>query len=296
MAWIESHQELRDHPKTKRAARMLGIGIPQMVGHLQFLWWWSVDYAEDGDLSRFDEYDVADAAGWEGDADAFVRALIECGPSDSHGFLNDDWTLHDWGDYAGKLVAQREANRKRQRRFRDKHATNKEETRTTAARNAHVTRDKRVSHRATLQNPTEQDRTEEGECEGEACTAPNGTESAASQPEIPEITDISPVERFVVDCVQAVRGAATIPDHEIVEHFRHNLTIRGSPVSEMTIRREFTKFRDFHQPKRANQPKNGRWRGWKNAMTNWVGRIPDEPEPEIDRLTALYGPEYGVDE
>ena len=34
MAWIEAHQELRNHPKTKKAARLLGISRPQMIGHL----------------------------------------------------------------------------------------------------------------------------------------------------------------------------------------------------------------------------------------------------------------------
>ena len=87
MAWIESNQELARHPKAIKAARVLGISVPALVGHLHFLWWWCLEYAQNGDLSRFDVSDIADAAGWEGDAGKFVMALINCGPGDSIGFL-----------------------------------------------------------------------------------------------------------------------------------------------------------------------------------------------------------------
>jgi hypothetical protein len=43
MAWIKSHEELAQHAKTKKAARMLGIGIPQLIGHLNLLWWWTMN-------------------------------------------------------------------------------------------------------------------------------------------------------------------------------------------------------------------------------------------------------------
>ena len=53
MAWIESHQELANHPKTKRFKRALGISTPQAIGHLHLLWWWALDYAQDGSLAAF---------------------------------------------------------------------------------------------------------------------------------------------------------------------------------------------------------------------------------------------------
>lgn len=119
MAWLESHQELRDHPKTKRAARLLGVGIPQMVGHLHCLWWWALDYAPDGDLANYDAFDIADAAMWEGEAEAFVTALMECGPGGACGFLTADRQLHDWDDYGGKLFARRDKDRRRHALYRD---------------------------------------------------------------------------------------------------------------------------------------------------------------------------------
>ena len=102
MAWIPSHQELRSHPKTKKAARKAGCSLPQMIGHLHMLWWWSMDHAPDGDLSKFDAEDLADAVEWDADPDVFVAALISCGPADGHGFIRDDWQLHDWDEYGGK--------------------------------------------------------------------------------------------------------------------------------------------------------------------------------------------------
>ena len=87
MAWSESHQELRDHPKTKRMARRLGISVPAAIGHLHCLWWWAMDYAPDGDISDYDAEDIADAAMWDGDAEQFLQALIDCGPGASHGFI-----------------------------------------------------------------------------------------------------------------------------------------------------------------------------------------------------------------
>lgn len=105
MAWLQSHQQLREHPKTKRAARTLGVSIPTMVGHLHLLWWWALDHALDGDLSRFDADDLADAAGWDGDPDLLVSALVECGPKGTAGFcdrIGGALVLHDWDEYGGK--------------------------------------------------------------------------------------------------------------------------------------------------------------------------------------------------
>lgn len=117
MAWIESHQELGRHPKTKRLARLLGVSVPTAVGHLHFLWWWALDYAEDGCLYRYDSVDIADAAMWEEDPQSFVDALVESGflePSE------DGLRIHDWWQYAGRLVERRrkDADRKRTQRGR----------------------------------------------------------------------------------------------------------------------------------------------------------------------------------
>lgn len=120
VAWIESHQELKDHPKTLKLAALLNLNRAQVVGHLHLLWWWAMSYAEDGNVQRYDVTDLAIAAGWEGDPDKFVNALKECGPGGTSGFLDDDDWLHDWDQYGGKLLAKRraDADRKREQRAR----------------------------------------------------------------------------------------------------------------------------------------------------------------------------------
>lgn len=90
MAWIESHDDLATHPKTRRAARALGISIPTMMGHLHLLWHWCLKYADDGNLSGYDHADIADAMMWDGDPDELADALVNCGPGDRHGFLERD--------------------------------------------------------------------------------------------------------------------------------------------------------------------------------------------------------------
>lgn len=130
MAWIESHQELKRHPKTKRFAKSMNISIPTAIGHLHCLWWWCLDYAENGDLSGFEREEIAEAAMYEGDGpEYFVLSLVNAGFIDQD---EDDHSLslHDWEDYAGRLIHQREIQRakrdadaERQRRHRSKKNT-----------------------------------------------------------------------------------------------------------------------------------------------------------------------------
>lgn len=133
MAWIESHQTVWEHAKTRKAARRLGIPAVQLVGHLHALWHWAIDHAEDGNLSKYDTEDIAIAARWDGDPDEFVDALTHCGPGDSAGFLErggaygdpgdslvGELVLHDWWDYAGKLIDRRRKDRERKAARRSK--------------------------------------------------------------------------------------------------------------------------------------------------------------------------------
>lgn len=117
MAWIESHQELRGHPKTKRLARSLSISLAEAVGHLHFLWWWSLDYAQDGVLTDYEDWEIADAAGYEGDPAAFQAAMVAAGFLDE---TDGALVIHDWTDYGGKSMRQREQARKRTQRRREK--------------------------------------------------------------------------------------------------------------------------------------------------------------------------------
>ncbi len=108
MAWIESHQSLPNHPKTLRLADLLGVSIPQAIGHLHLLWYWATDYAEDGD--------IADGASilyricqWNGDNEVLKEALT------TSGFLDEGRYIHNWAIYIGKLIERRAKDRDRKR-------------------------------------------------------------------------------------------------------------------------------------------------------------------------------------
>jgi len=157
MAWIESHQELARHPKTKKLSRRLGISVPAAIGHLHMLWWWALDYAQDGDLSVFEAEDIADAMEWPSEsAEVLLNALLESEFIDS----GDGLFLHDWFDYAGRLVEQREKNRERKRKSRSV-SSNKANGHTPVTRPSRgQVEDNSGGHGATVPNQTIPNHTE----------------------------------------------------------------------------------------------------------------------------------------
>lgn len=173
MAWIESHQELADHPKTKRLMRLLALDRYAVIGCLHVLWYWALDYADDGNLDGFSDEDIADGIGWERDAKELVAALIAAG------FIDADRTIHDWDDFAGRYVAKRQANAERMRAARA--AESAPQPSPNGTRAAHVQRTSsaramavQACTGATVPNSTGEDSTEPESTEEdtEACAAP----------------------------------------------------------------------------------------------------------------------------
>jgi hypothetical protein len=145
MAWIESHDELPTHPKTRKAARKLGVGAPQVIGHLHVLWYWCLTHRPDGRLDGMDSDDVADAAGWPDEGETFVKAMV------TSGWLDDDngtLAVHDWWDGAGKTIRRRKFATERQRRARDTSDSDEQVTEESHGSHADVTRDTQTSHGA----------------------------------------------------------------------------------------------------------------------------------------------------
>lgn len=112
MAWIESHQTLGRHPKLMRLAGKLRIHRAQAIGHLQYLWWWALDYAPTGDISALAPAEISAASEWQGEPSLFQKSLIECG------WLDSDGHIHDWMEYAGRLVEERKRDAERKRMSR----------------------------------------------------------------------------------------------------------------------------------------------------------------------------------
>lgn len=174
MAWIESHDTLARHPKTLRAARLAGVAVPQIIGHLHLLWWFALDYAGDGDLSAYEAADLEDAMMWSGEGGALVAALCNAGVRGAPGFLEavtrssasrDNaepyYLIHDWHHYAGRLIEKREANAERNRQYRANKAKKQppeqgKRARDTAERTASASRDaqRAAARRATRPNQT----------------------------------------------------------------------------------------------------------------------------------------------
>ena len=112
MAWVESHQELWRHPKTKKLARLLGVSVPTAVGHLHGLWYWALDFADAGAVGQFDAEEIADAVMWDGEPQKLVEALEKSGFLDRN---EEGVFIHDWRDYAGHFAQMREVKREQAR-------------------------------------------------------------------------------------------------------------------------------------------------------------------------------------
>ena len=86
----------RNHRKRKRLVRELGKGAEV---YLIDLWITVAIDCPEGVLIGWDEIDIADAAGWEGDPDIFVSALINTIWLEKN---NDgDYAIHDWCEHQG---------------------------------------------------------------------------------------------------------------------------------------------------------------------------------------------------
>ena len=106
MAWIQIHQQLKDHRKVLAAADELDIEPAHMLGLLISFWLWAIDNAPDGSLAGISDRMIARAAQWDKDPEEFVAALTSASLLD----VTEDGVLeiHDWSEYTGKLIEQRE--------------------------------------------------------------------------------------------------------------------------------------------------------------------------------------------
>lgn len=108
--WIKLHTELIDHPKLHRFTALIGVERTTAIGHLNCLWIFTLRYAwRDANLERFGDIAIAKGCLWNGDPKLFIESL------QTSGFL-DGYIVHDWHDYAGKLVSDRLYNETKRRK------------------------------------------------------------------------------------------------------------------------------------------------------------------------------------
>ncbi len=195
MSWIKSYDTLRQHPKTLRLARLLGVNVRETIGLLHCLWWWCMDYAPDGDLSRYDPDEIAAAVDWP-NGEQLVGAL------QSSGFL-DCMQLHDWCDYGGKLYSTRSADSERVRQHRagkedtpDETTESEDVRRTSAGHNADVRRTYGVRNAdvrrtsAPREDKIREDKNTEEESTPESMSA-SQKQPESDPPDIPDIPEQS---------------------------------------------------------------------------------------------------------
>lgn len=100
MAWIELHTSLRNHPKVIMLSLEMEQSKVQVIGYLICLWTWALEYAEDGDLSRYSPELIESACEWKGASGALYAKLL-------HKFIDQDNFIHDWLEYAGKYLTSK---------------------------------------------------------------------------------------------------------------------------------------------------------------------------------------------
>ena len=90
------------HPKTKELAFTLGVPLPHVIGLLELMWFFVGQQTPQGNIGKWSNAVIAAEAGWQGDPDQFISALISVGFLDE----NEDHRLliHDWSDHAPNWV------------------------------------------------------------------------------------------------------------------------------------------------------------------------------------------------
>lgn len=116
VAWIALHQAVWTHRKTYALAERLGLSETYAGAHIIRLWTWALDNATDDGGIGTSARVIAKAADWTGSAEEFLSALVACGWLDQVG---DALAIHDWDEYAGKLVDRRRQDAERKRRSRE---------------------------------------------------------------------------------------------------------------------------------------------------------------------------------
>lgn len=91
-----------DHRKVRALGRILRIHPMQAAGHVLALWCRVMKECPSGDIRAWDAHDIADAAKWDGDAEALVEALR----SREIRFL-ERYKVHDWTEEQGNVVLKR---------------------------------------------------------------------------------------------------------------------------------------------------------------------------------------------
>jgi len=190
------------------------------------LWWWALDYTDDGYIGKYEAADIADAVMWDGDPEQLLDALI------ASGFVDEDLQIHDWQDYQGRILAKREQNRERQKRFRESRVSD-------TSTNALVTRESRVSNDATRHDTTRHDMTEP-ESSPKAPTTPKEKPQARFAPDSEPAKLVTTLRGLIVANNPTARAAkmGAVEQQKWAEEFDRMIRLDGRdpPTIERVMR------------------------------------------------------------
>lgn len=269
MAWIESHQSLSRHRKTLRAVALLRVDRHKFLGHMHELWWWGLDNVpKDGCLDGLSDEEIAEGAQWRGSASTFVQALV------TSEFIDVDETgqrwLHDWYDYAGKLLTRREKNRDRMR-----HARAPRDHEPELAHAEHVQGTCETRAPATVPNRTQPYSTEE---------SPNG-DSGTSVPSPPPISPV-PVTRPSEVSLQVAEVWAYYQEHiqpkaRVCPEAKIRTRLKRFSVAE--LKEAIDRFKANHWWMTHNAKQGGEWFFSDNSQIDRFLLLEPETEQESER-------------
>ncbi|MCC8049575.1 MAG: hypothetical protein LIP10_02815 [Clostridiales bacterium] len=205
MAWIQVHQQLKDHRKLLMAADELEIDPPYMLGLLVSFWLWALDNTPSGSLDGVNSRTIARAAQWNGNPDDFVNALCHAGLID--GEPGETMALHDWYEYTGKLIDQREAEKNRSRR-----------------RRAAAQAEPADTSRTTDKRPPDDRRTTAGQTEGRPQTDRETTGGRLDQTRLEKSRQDKTREEGESSTPDGVPAAEPVPFEEIVTLYHTTCT------------------------------------------------------------------------
>jgi hypothetical protein len=114
--WVSTHEEVRDHPKTRELMKMLKCSRQEAVGTLALLWIWGLRNADrDGHLTDASAKDIACGIMSRRNPKLLVSALVISAWLEVDG---GEYAIHDWADWQKEWYAYRdkkEADRERKK-------------------------------------------------------------------------------------------------------------------------------------------------------------------------------------
>ena len=87
-----------NHPKIRKLARLIDMPPFAAMGLVEALTHWAFTYATDGGIGKFDDDEIADGVGWNGEPSAMMDALYKAKLIAKHAHFR--WVIHDWHEHA----------------------------------------------------------------------------------------------------------------------------------------------------------------------------------------------------